>query len=50
MNETELYIHGFSEAEQQRLIEQNEVLAPYIYAKSDYSTNKHLLEIGCGVG
>lgn len=50
MNEPELYIHGFSEAEQKRLIEQNEVLAPYIYAKSDYSAVKHLVEIGCGVG
>lgn len=50
MNEPELYIHGFSEAEQKRLIEQNEVLAPYIYAKFDFSSHKHLVEIGCGVG
>lgn len=48
MNEN--YIHGYSEEEQQRLISQNEVLAPYIYSKWDFSQIKHLVEIGCGVG
>ncbi len=44
------YIHGFSEEEQNRLLKQNEVLAPYIYQHQDFSQCKHLVEIGCGVG
>ncbi|MCF8237863.1 MAG: methyltransferase [Saprospiraceae bacterium] len=44
------YIHGFSEEEQNRLLRQNEVLAPYIYKHQDFSLFHHLVEIGCGVG
>lgn len=44
------YIHGFSEEEQNRLLSQNEVLAPYIYSNLDFSSFTHIVEIGCGVG
>jgi SAM-dependent methyltransferase len=44
------YIHGFSDEEQQRLIEQNEVLAPYIYDRIEMSRVGQLVEVGCGVG
>ena len=44
------YIHGYSPEEQQRLIAQNEVLAPYIYRWIDLSSSHHVLELGCGVG
>jgi SAM-dependent methyltransferase len=50
MTEHTPYIHGFSEEEQQRLIDQNEVLAPYIYDRIDMSRVGHLVEVGCGVG
>ncbi|MBK7232605.1 MAG: methyltransferase [Saprospiraceae bacterium] len=49
-NQTNEYLHGFSEEEQMRLIAQNKVLSPDIYAWLDLSKSKHLLEIGCGVG
>lgn len=45
-----VYIHGFSEEEQQRLIDQNKTLAKYIYANIDLSNHHRILEIGCGVG
>lgn len=45
-----VYIHGFSDEEQQRLIDQNETLAKYIYANIDLSKHQRVLEIGCGVG
>lgn len=44
------YIHGYSEEEQQRLIQQNEVLAPYIYQRLDLTSCRHIVEVGCGVG
>ena len=44
------YIHGYSEEEQNRLIQQNEVLAPYIYQWHDLADHRHIVEIGCGVG
>jgi len=49
-NQTNEYLHGFSEEEQMRLIAQNKVLSPDIYAWLDLSKSKNLLEIGCGVG
>jgi len=45
-----VYIHGYSEREQQRLLEQNDVLAKYIYQNIDLSHHQKVLEIGCGVG
>ena len=44
------YIHGYSKKEQQRLIEQAEFLAPFVYRGIDLDYNKKLLEVGCGVG
>lgn len=44
------YIHGYSPEEQERLLRQNEVLAPYIYRDIPLDDVAHLVEIGCGVG
>ncbi len=44
------YIHGFSAAEQARLIEQADILAPKVFSGVDYSGAGNMLEIGCGVG
>lgn len=44
------YIHGFSPEEQERLKEQNSVLAKYIYERCPFGRHKRILEVGCGVG
>jgi SAM-dependent methyltransferase len=44
------YLHGYSEREQRRLMEQAEVLAPFIYSRLDFGGARRLLEVGCGVG
>jgi ubiquinone/menaquinone biosynthesis C-methylase UbiE len=44
------YIHGYSEKEKQRLLDQGDFLKEMIYSGIDFSTCKHILEIGCGVG
>lgn len=44
------YIHGYTERERQRLIEQGAFLEEMIYEDIDFSNCKHVLEIGCGVG
>jgi ubiquinone/menaquinone biosynthesis C-methylase UbiE len=44
------YIHGYSVAEQHRLIEQAAVLAENLYAGLDLGTARRLLELGCGTG
>lgn len=44
------YLHGFSEEEQIRLVEQAKFLAPYIFRKLDLSQVKNVLEVGMGVG
>ncbi|MGB0714017.1 MAG: methyltransferase domain-containing protein [Gammaproteobacteria bacterium] len=44
------YIHGYSEPEQARLIEQAAILAPAVFSGLDLSADRYLLEIGCGVG
>jgi SAM-dependent methyltransferase len=46
----QVYIHGYSEWEQNRLVSQNDVLAKYIYDRLDFSYYSHMLELGCGVG
>jgi SAM-dependent methyltransferase len=46
----EQYLHGYSAWEQERLVEQAKVLAPYIYRRLDFGGVRHLLEVGCGVG
>lgn len=44
------YIHGFTDAERQRLIRQAELLAPAVIDPLALRGNERLLEIGCGVG
>jgi SAM-dependent methyltransferase len=44
------YIHGFSGAEQQRLVAQAQTLAPSVFRGLDLPERGDLLEIGCGVG
>ncbi|MBK8642000.1 MAG: class I SAM-dependent methyltransferase [Saprospiraceae bacterium] len=44
------YIHGFTAEEQVRLIYQNQVLSPMIYAHTDLSKCKRVLKLVAGVG
>jgi predicted O-methyltransferase YrrM len=44
------YVHGFDPEEQLRLKMQAEFLAPMVYKEVDFSSSKHLLEVGSGVG
>jgi ubiquinone/menaquinone biosynthesis C-methylase UbiE len=45
------YIHGYSDTEQERLIQQAEYWREALILKDlDYQVGEHLLEIGCGAG
>ncbi len=44
------YLHGYTPEEQQRLRDQNAILAKHIYKNIELSTSTRLLEVGCGVG
>jgi ubiquinone/menaquinone biosynthesis C-methylase UbiE len=44
------YLHGFESTEQQRLIDTAQFSEQSIYAHVDFSEQKNVLEIGCGVG
>jgi ubiquinone/menaquinone biosynthesis C-methylase UbiE len=44
------YIHGYSRAEQQRLVAQAATLAPRVFDGMELPQRGRLLEIGCGVG
>jgi len=44
------YIHGTSEREQQRLLQQASKLAPLLNSNLELHPGERLLEIGCGVG
>ena len=44
------YLHGFSNEEQQRLRDQAQFNEFIIYQDIDFSSQKHILEVGCGVG
>ena len=44
------YIHGYSLAEQRRLIEQARVLAANLHAGLELRASRRVLELGCGVG
>jgi ubiquinone/menaquinone biosynthesis C-methylase UbiE len=44
------YLHGFSEAEQERLKKQADFIEPQVYRNIDLTEVKELLEVGCGVG
>ena len=43
------YLHGFSATEQARLRKQARLFEPTIFADIDFTTTRHLLEVGCGV-
>ncbi|HET6244184.1 MAG: methyltransferase domain-containing protein [Bacteroidetes bacterium] len=45
-----IYLHGYSEKEQQRLVQQALFLEQMVYSEIDLSSAKNLLEIGSGVG
>ena len=44
------YIHGYSEEEQNRLIDQGSVLAEFVFDGLDFKDSQYLLEVGSGVG
>ncbi len=44
------YLHGFSEEEQVRLIDQAETLASELHQDIAWPDNSHILEVACGVG
>lgn len=48
--EEEKYLHGFTETEQNRLYKQARFIENKIYNTVDFSGNKHVLEVGSGVG
>lgn len=44
------YLHGYSSEEQDRLYKQAQFLEPSVFEGVDFSENKRVLEVGCGVG
>lgn len=44
------YLHGYSPKEQERLYRQARLLEPSVYERVDFSKQKQILEVGCGVG
>lgn len=44
------YLHGFDPREQDRLYEQARFLEPSVFARVDFARQRHILEVGCGVG
>ena len=44
------YLHGFSPVEQERLRKQAKFAEHTIYQNVNFSSNKKILEVGCGVG
>ena len=44
------YVHGYSEKENERLIDQAETLAKLLHDDTIYPANSKILEAGCGVG
>jgi ubiquinone/menaquinone biosynthesis C-methylase UbiE len=47
---SEHYIHGFSDGERRRLMEQAALLAEPVFGGLDFSGDGRLLEVGCAVG
>jgi ubiquinone/menaquinone biosynthesis C-methylase UbiE len=45
-----VYLHGFSEEEQDRLYYQARLLENQVYDGINFSKNKKIIEVGCGVG
>jgi ubiquinone/menaquinone biosynthesis C-methylase UbiE len=46
----EKYLHGYSTEEQERLVAQGQILAPFILERIDLQGIERLLEVGSGVG
>ncbi|MEM1328492.1 MAG: methyltransferase domain-containing protein [Bacteroidota bacterium] len=44
------YIHGYSQREAQRLIDQANSVADYLHHDSIWAAGENVLEVGCGVG
>ncbi len=44
------YVHGYSQREIKRLVDQSETLAELLHSDTKYSAGVSVLEIGCGVG
>jgi ubiquinone/menaquinone biosynthesis C-methylase UbiE len=44
------YLHGFDQAEQDRLYRQAEFMEQLVFRDVDFSEADHILEVGCGVG
>jgi ubiquinone/menaquinone biosynthesis C-methylase UbiE len=44
------YIHGYTEEEQNRLIDQGAVLAEFVFDRLNFNDTQNLLEVGSGVG
>ncbi|HUP56065.1 MAG TPA: class I SAM-dependent methyltransferase [Bdellovibrionota bacterium] len=44
------YLHGYSREEQDRLYRQARFLEQEVYEHVDFSRQRHVLEVGCGVG
>ncbi len=44
------YIHGYTEEEQNRLIDQGEILSEFVFDRLDFTRCRRLLDVGCGVG
>lgn len=47
---TKVYVHGYSEIEFNRLVDQANTLADLLHNETAYSTGTKVLEAGCGVG
>jgi len=45
-----VYLHGYSKEEQDRLYYQARLLEKEVYRGIDFSKNKKIIEVGCGVG
>jgi SAM-dependent methyltransferase len=51
MNDTNgAYVHGYSEREEERLLDQAETLTELLHHDTQYSSGSKVLEAGCGVG
>ncbi|MFE6054383.1 methyltransferase domain-containing protein [Kitasatospora sp. NPDC056446] len=48
--QTDAYVHGYSDAEAQRLGDQADTLADLLHAGTAYPAGSRVLEAGCGVG
>jgi 2-polyprenyl-3-methyl-5-hydroxy-6-metoxy-1,4-benzoquinol methylase len=44
------YLHGYTDSEQQRLLQQAQILSNYIYPTFDFKGITNVLELGCGSG